>query len=160
MKQTIEANGSKVDVAANLWRATMSEHCLALFDKESKTFIVRIFGHVSEDEVVQLYQRLDFLVEEKYENQKFNIVLNVDEAAHYSYKILKLAREGIVNMKRKDFVGWVAAVNEDKSTVDFRNINNHEKKLTFFQNEKDALTFLLLKNQEQDRHNILVGDEI
>jgi len=149
----------KVSAVEDGQRLDLKGHCTVSLDQESRTFVVRIFGRVTVNEVVQFFREFERFVEENFDGKKFNIALNVDEAAHYSYKILKLARQGIVTQKRKAFVSWVAAVNSYDSTVTLRNKSNHEKNLTFFQNEKDALEFLLLKSVQENARTTYVGGE-
>jgi len=122
----------------------MSEEkqCSVAFDKITSTFIIRIFGRVDENEVTRFFEEYENYVEQVYAQKKFNVIINVNDAAHYSYRILKLARVALENQKRRDFIDRLAAINEKMDVVDFRNSGNQEAYLRFFQNEKDALEYL------------------
>ena len=113
-----------------------------LFDETTSTFIIRIFGRTTENQVVALFQVYEEYVDKIVKNSRFNIIINVDNEAHSSIIVLKRIRELLENQKHKDRIANIVAVNENKTVVDMRNESSESKLLPFFLNETDAIQFL------------------
>ena len=92
-----------------------------LFDETTSTFIIRIFGRTTENQVVALFQMYEEYVDKIVKNSRFNIIINVDNEAHSSIIVLKRIRELLENQKHKDNIANIVAVNENKTVVDMRN---------------------------------------
>jgi hypothetical protein len=115
------------------------------FDEMTSTFIIRIFGRTTENQVVALFQAYEEYVDKIVKNSRFNIIINVDNEAHSSIFVLKRIRKLLENQKRKDKIANIVAVNENKIVVDMRNESSESKLLPFFISEKDAIQFLMHK---------------
>jgi hypothetical protein len=112
------------------------------YDKSISTFIIRIFGKTTEQDVIRCFQEYNQNVRENFGNEKFNIIINVDEEAHDSIRTLRLIRYSLENQPHKEYVANIVAVNENPMTVAARNANTSSNILPFFINEDEAKKYL------------------
>ena len=118
-----------------------------VYDKSISTFIVRISGRTTEQDVVHCFQDYDKAVRDNFGHQKFNVIINVDEAAHSSIVVLRLIRTSLEQQPYKEYIAHIVAVNENPSTVAARNANPASNLLPFFINESEAKEYLSNKLQ-------------
>lgn len=122
-----------------------------LFDEESSTFTIRIFGQTTVDKVVTLFQQYEYAVAEKIKNRKFNVIINVDNEAHSSMIVLRKIRYSLENQKYRNQIDNIVAINENKSVVEMRNASLQERLLPFFINEEEAMNYI--KNKIIEKSN-------
>jgi hypothetical protein len=119
-----------------------------IYDESIATFIIRILGKTTEQDVLTCFQGYNTIVRENFGNQKFNILINVDEEAHNSITVLKLIRYSLENQPHREYIANIVAVNENPLTVAARNADTSSNSLPFFINEDEAKKYLSDKMQE------------
>lgn len=119
-----------------------------IYDESISTYIIRIFGQTTEEDVINCFQDYDKKVRENFGNKKFNIIINVDEEAHSSITVLKLIRSSLENQPHREYIANIVAVNENPMTVAARNADTFNNSLPFFINEDAAKKYLSDKMQE------------
>ena len=118
-----------------------------IFDKSIATFIIRISGRTTEQEVIDCFRNYDKILEENFEEHKFSIIINVDEEAHSSIAVLRRIRTALENQKYREYIANIVAVNENPFTVAVRNANP-DQLLPFFLNEAEAKQYIAAKIQK------------
>jgi hypothetical protein len=120
----------------------------SIFDKSISTFIIRISGKTTEQDVIDCFQNFDKIVEKNFERQRFSIIINVDEEAHSSIAVLRRIRSSLENQKYREYIANIVAVNENPLTVAARNANS-DNLLRFFLNEAEAKQYIAAKIQNK-----------
>ena len=113
-----------------------------IYEKSISTFIVRIFGRTTEQDVINCFQDYEKTVRDNFGHKKFNIIINVDEEAHDSIAVLRLIRASLENQPYQEYIANIVAVNENPHTVAARNVNSASNLLPFFINEGKAKEYL------------------
>jgi hypothetical protein len=121
-----------------------------LFDPSISTFIIRISGKTTEQDIIDCFEDYYNIVKENFDNQKFSVIINVDEEAHSSIAVLRLIRASLETQKHREYITDVLAVNENPMTVAARNANPNDP-LPFFINEDEARQYLSAKIQKSQR---------
>jgi hypothetical protein len=120
-----------------------------IYDKSISTFIIRIFGKTTEQDVINCFRDYDKIVSENFGNYKFNVMINVDEEAHSSMTVLGLIRSSLENQPKREYIANIVAINENPMTVAARNTNRSSNNLPFFINEDAAKKYLSDKMREK-----------
>lgn len=115
-----------------------------IFDKSISTFIIRISGETTEQDVINCFRHYYKIVEENFEGKDFNVIINVDEEAHSSIAVLRLIRSSLENQEHREFIANIVAVNENPMKVAMRNSNSKDL-LPFFLNEVEAKRYISTK---------------
>jgi len=118
-----------------------------VFDQSISTFIIRIFGRTTEQDVINCFQDYDKTVQENFGHKKFSIIINVDEEAHHSLPVLRLIRHSLENQPHREYIANIVAVNENPVTVAARNSMPASNMLPFFSNEDEAKKYISDKIQ-------------
>jgi hypothetical protein len=126
-----------------------------IYEKSISTFIIRIFGKTTEQDVINCFQEYNTSVKENFGHKKFNIIINVDEEAHRSLTVLRLIRYSLENQPYREYIANIVAVNENPMTVEARNAAPSSNVLPFFINEDEAKKYLSDKIQEKERNDSL-----
>jgi hypothetical protein len=118
------------------------KHCETVYDAEISTFTVRIFGDVTEVDVIKCFEDYERIVEEKFGHKSYNVIINVDEAAHALMSVLRIVRESLQNQKYRQFISNIVAVNENPAKVVMRNSLSSSNILPFFNTETEAKQYI------------------
>ena len=124
-----------------------------LYDESISTFIIRIFGKTTEQDVINCFQDYNDKVRENFGNNKFSIIINVDEEAHRSMAVLRLIRYSMENQPHRENIAHIVAINENPMAVAARNANPSSNVLPFFINKDEAKKYLSDKMQENGKSN-------
>jgi len=119
-----------------------SEKYQIFYLAQSRIFIIRIFGIPDEQDIVKCFQDYERIVEANFDHQKFSFIINVTEEAHNGILVLRMIRSFLENQKYRNFIKKIAAINENKNKVDFRNSQTASDILPFFSKEEDAIEYL------------------
>jgi hypothetical protein len=109
---------------------------------QPRIFIIRIFGIPDEQDIVKCFQDYERNVEANFDHQKFSFIINVTEEAHSGIMVLRMIRSFLENQKYRHFIKKIAAINENKNKVDFRNSQTASDILRFFSKEEDAIEYI------------------
>jgi len=109
---------------------------------QPRIFIIRIFGIPDEQDIVKCFQDYERIVEANFDNQKFSFIINVTEEAHSSIMVVRMIRLFLENQKYRNFIKKIAAINDNKNKVDFRNSQTASGTLPFFMKEEEAIEYI------------------
>ena len=119
-----------------------------IFDPSLSTFIIRLSGKTTEQDVIDCFQNYSKLVEENFAHKKFSIIINVDEEAHGSIAVLRRIRSALEGQKHREYIADIVAINENPLTMAARNASP-EQLLPFFLNEAEARQYIATRIQNQ-----------
>lgn len=91
--------------------------CAVVHEPSVTAFIVRISGETTERDVAACFRQFEATVEERAGHGGFNVILNVDEAAHSSIAVVRLIRQALESQKHRDRLVEVVGVSDDASQV-------------------------------------------
>ena len=116
-----------------------------IYEPGVSAFIVRIFGPITEQDVIACFQQYERTLKEHFARRKFNVIISVDEAAHSSLAVLKLIRQSLEYQSYREYIANIVAVDEDPVKVAMRNASGGG--LPFFEDENQALEYLAQRMQ-------------
>ena len=119
-----------------------SEKYQIVYLAQPRIFIIRIFGIPDEQDIIRCFQDYEKSVDAHFKNRDFSFIINVTEEAHSSIMIVRMIRWLLENQKHRGLIRKIAAVNDNKYKVEFRNSQTTSNILPFFSNEEDAIEYI------------------
>lgn len=119
-----------------------SEKYQIVYLAQPRIFIIRIFGIPDEQDIIRCFQDYERGVEANFDNREFSFIINVTEEAHSSIMVVRIIRWFLENQRHRNFIKKIAAVNDNKNKVDFRNSQTTSSILPFFFNEEEAVEYI------------------
>ncbi len=120
-----------------------SEKYQIVYLAQPRIFIIRVFGVPDEQNIIKGFQDYERIVEANFDNQKFSFIINVTEEAHRSIMVVRMIRWFLENQRHRNFIKKIAAINDNKNKVDFRNSKTASDVPPFFIKEEDAIEYMM-----------------